>query len=186
MTITDYSTIRTGSITTVVATSDLAGTVYFHWYLDGVWLGVTQSNRRDFHIDVAEQARVEVVDTNDVAFDYVAGAPAGWPARRLVAWVRSLADDVATYRVEQQRDGGDWETVGIVPHDPTQWDCFLLTERLDDLTDYAFRVIPVDEAGNDGAAVTLSNERIVRSPDSPDFQIGYDAGTDKITFAEDS
>jgi len=183
VTITAYETIRATSITTVIVTSDLAGTVYFHWYVDGVYCGVTQSNRRDFFVDEGDQVRVECVDTTDAGFDAIAGAPAGWPARRLVWWVRSLEADVDQYRVEQSQDGGAWSTVGIVHHRDTEWEYSILTGRLDDLSDYQFRVVPVDRAGNDGAPVLLESERIVRSPDAPDFAIAYDAGTDKVTFA---
>jgi hypothetical protein len=147
VTITNYQTIRAGEITTVIVTSDLALPVYFHWYLDGVWLGVTESNRRDFWLGVAEQARVEVVDTTDIAFDYVAGAPDGWPSRRLIWWVRSLGADVDHYRVEHSKSAGAWSTVGIVHHVDTEWEYSLLTDRLDDLTDYSFRVVPVDRVG---------------------------------------
>ena len=184
MTITSYQTIRADRITTVVVASDKTGTVYFHWYVDGVWVGMTQSNRRDFYVDEGEQARVEVVDTNDADFDAVAGAPAGWPARRLVWWVRSLESGVDHYRVEQSKDGGAWSTVGIVHHADTDWEYFRLTDRLDDLADYSFRVVPVDRAGNDGSPLLVDTERIVRAPDAPDFAITYDAGTDKVTYAE--
>ncbi len=76
-----------------------------------------------------------------------------------------------------------WETIGIVPHDEAQWVYSLLSPRLDDLADAEFRVVPVDKAGNDGTALALSAERIVRTPDAPDFTATFDSGTTKITFA---
>jgi len=76
-----------------------------------------------------------------------------------------------------------WETIGIVPHDDAQWVYSLLSPRLDDLADAEFRVVPVDKAGNDGTALALSSERVVRTPDGPDFTVTFDSGTTKVTFA---
>lgn len=178
-------TIRvSGNEVTVEVTSTLSGTVYFHWYLDGIWQGRTLSGRRMFYLDAGDQARVDVLDTNDAQFDAVANAPTQYPARRLIWWVRSLAADVDHYRVEQKKAGGSWEAVAIVSHREDRWDYSVISERLDDLTQYTWRVVPVDVAGNDGDPVTIGPEQIVRRPDAPNFEITYDSGTRKITFSE--
>jgi len=173
----------------VIVTSDLSGTIYYHWYLDGVLVASTEGLDESefwFQLEQGEQARLEVLDTNDADFDAVANAPAGWPARRLLWWVRSLDASTDHYRVEQQQDGGDWSTVALVPRDslgPDTWHYQLLSDRLDDLSDYAWRIVPVDAAGNDGDSTLIGPERIVRAPDAPDCTITYDADTDKVTFA---
>ena len=88
------------------------------------------------------------------------------------------------YRVEQKLGAGDWETLRIVPQVADQWAYSLLTDRLDDLSSYTWRVIPVDAAGNDGTAITIGAELIVRTPDAPDFTATFDSGTTKVTFDE--
>lgn len=185
MTITAYSQTYVAGVTTVTVTSSLAGTVYFHWYADGTYLGATEGPSRSFFVEEGEQLRVEVVDTTDADFDPVAGAPAAYPARRTLWWCRSIDADVDHYRIEEQVDGGDWSTIGLVPHDDATWQYELVTERLDDLADYAWRVVPVDRAGNDGTAIALRTERVVRTPDAPDFTATFDPDTTRVTFTED-
>jgi hypothetical protein len=184
MAITDTETVRIGSATLVTVTSDLSGTIYYHWYLDGQYVGISTDGTWTFYLDEETQARVEVVDTNDADFDVEAGNPVPYPARRKLWWVRSLATDVAKYRAELNQDGGGWETIGFVQHDERQWTYELLTGRLDDLLDYDFRIVPIDTAGNDGTALDLDSETIVRTPDAPDFAVSFDEGTTKVTFTE--
>jgi len=182
--ITDYNQTRRGNVTTVNVTSSLSGVVYFHWYVDGVHVAATTSPEWTFRFEGGEQVRVEVVDTADPDFDTVAGAPAGWPARRLLWWTASVSADCAHYRVEQKKATGSWETVGLVHHQADQWAYQLLTDRLDDLTEYTWRIVPVDTAGNDGTAKTIGPETVVRTPDAPDFDISFDSGTTQVTFSE--
>ena len=181
MTIT-YAIRRFDVCVSVSVTSSLTGTVYYHWYVDGQYQGVTTSPTREFLLD-DEQAPIEVVDTNDAAFDPYASPPPSYPARRTIWWVRSLGAETDHYRVEEKAGAGAWEAIGVVRHDPSRWSYELETDRLDDLTDHEWRVIPVSRAGNDGAPVELAAERIVRTPDAPDFELAYDADTDKVTFS---
>ena len=185
MTITAYEITRFDVMVSVTVTSDLLGTglVYYHWYLDGLYQGVTTSPTRAFVLD-GEQARVEVVDTLDANFDPYADPPDAYPARRTVWWVRSLDADTDHYRVEQKEGAGEWAAIGAVAHDASKWSYELVTDRLTDLTDYKWRVIPVSQAGNDGGPIELAVERVVRTPDAPGFTIAYDADTDEVTFAE--
>jgi hypothetical protein len=163
--------------------SDLGGTIYFHWYVDGLYVGQTTSVTRTFAFRTGEMARVVCQDTNDADYDAIAGAPAGWPARRTLFWVRSQATDMDHYRVEQQRESEGWETIAIVHHDPATWAYRMDTPRLDDLTEYTWRIVPVDGAGNEGTALTIGPEDVVRAPDAPGFAITFDDGTDKVTYA---
>jgi len=210
--ITNYETTRLGGATLVTVTSDLTGTVFFHWYLDGTHVDATTSPSRMFWQAGGDQVRVEVVDTLDPDFDYIAGAPAGWPARRTLWWVSAArtglaamsldelallsldelatsplsSDDVAHYRIDQQRQAEGYEAMAIVHYVPGRWTYSHLTGRLDDLTEYTWRIVPVDQAGNDGAAFQIGPETIVRRPDSPDFTATLDEPSGKITFAEAS
>lgn len=184
--ITAISQVRNGDTTTLTATSDLVGDVFWHWYLDGAWVGRTTSGVRSFQLPAGEQVRVDVQDTTDDAYDPIANAPAGYPARRALWWTRSPADDVASYLVEQQQNGGAWTTAGTVWAVDDQWSYQFLTERLDDLSTYAWRVTAYDVAGNAGTALALGAEKIVRTPDAPDFDVAFDDDTQLVTFSEAS
>lgn len=183
MAITGYAQVRSGNVTTVTATSDLVGTVYFNWYIDGAFVSVTTTPTMSFSLEPGDQVRIEAIDTNDQDFDSVANAPAGWPARRTLWWVRSVDADVVKYRVEQRKGAGAWSTVGVVPHDELQWSYWLMSPRLDDLSTYEWRVIPIDAAGNDGTATSIGPELIVRTPDAPRFSATFNPGATTVTLA---
>lgn len=186
MSITDYQITRLHNTTQVTVTSDLSGTIYYHWYLDGVLVASTQSNVYTIFLPNSDQIRVEVIDTNDADYDPVANAPAGWSARRTLYWHRSLASDIDHYRVEQSKDEGAWTTVATVAHEDRRWYYSALSGRLDDLSDYVWRVVPVDQAGNDGTPIALDSERVVRTPDAIDFTVSFSKATTKVTFSEAS
>jgi len=182
--ITSYNIMPMDKVVVVEVVSSLSGTVFFHWYLDGLYMGVTTASSRAFWIDAGEQARVEVLDTTDPAFDPIANAPDAWPARRLLWWVRSLDADVDHYRVEERKAAGAWELVSTVRHVSDRWHYSAVSRRLDDLTDYTWRIVPVDRAGNQGTVQTIGPEKIVRRPDAPDFEITFNSGPQTITFSE--
>ncbi len=183
MAITSYNAVRIGQITTVTVTSDLEGTIYYHWFVDGVHVGATTSPQYTLLVEAGGQVRIEAIDTNDAAYDWVANAPAGWPARKLLWWIRSLDSDVASYRVEQNRDAAGWTELVTIDHDEDQWSYQHLTDRLDDLIAYQWRVLPIDAAGNAGTPLSLGSETVVRTPDAPAFTITFDQGTTTVTFA---
>lgn len=169
MAITSYSTKRAGQATIVTVVSSLSGTIYYHWWVDGVYAGQTTTPSRSFTVRRGEQARIECIDTNDADYDAQANTPAGWPARRQIWWIRSLSTDVAWYRVEQLKSGGSWAAIGLVPHRDAQWSYSVLSPRLDDLSDYTWRVVAVDQAGNETTTATVGPVTVVRAPDAPDF-----------------
>lgn len=178
--ITGYTTSRSGNITSVRVTSSLSGVVYYFWYLDGAFMGMTTSPTKTFSLEPADQAQIVCLDSNDPAFDPIANAPVGWPARRTLVWVRSV-DTAAKYRVEQKQGSGAWAVIGYVPVDPTTWNYQFLTPRLLDLTSYAWRVIPMDALGNDGTSIALASELIVRTPDAPSFHATLN-GSQEVVF----
>ncbi len=185
--ITSYEQVRIGNVTRVTAVSDLEGTVYFHWYLDGLYLGGGTADWRSVYLAEGEQARIEAVDTTDPAFDPVANAPQGFPRRRTLWWIsaaRPGVADLAAYRIEQSVDGGEsWTVLARASHADGQWTYEYLTGVLADLTDHRWRIVPVDRAGNDGQPIEIGPETVVRRPDSPAFTAQFDAGTSKVTFA---
>ena len=184
--ITAYAQTKSRSYTTVTVTSDLSGTVFYLWYKDGAFVARTSSPSYTFVLETGDQARIECVDTNDGDADPILLAPEGYPARRTIYWIRSVATDVDYYLVQQKKDAGDWTTVARIPHDDSLWSYSWMSGRLDDLATYQFQIIPVDLAGNQGTALELNAEKIVRTPNAPDFDISFDADTDKVTFSEAS
>jgi hypothetical protein len=96
--------------------------------------------------------------------------------------VRSLAEDVAHYRIDQRAGGGDWQAAGTVARDGEAWSYQWTTGRLDDLTEYEWRVVPVDLAGNDGEPVATEVQVVVRVPDAPLFDIAFDEETGRVEY----
>jgi len=178
-----YTLTRLGDVTQIDVTTWLAGVVYYCWYLDGILIDTTTSPRLWIQTAVGYQARLEVIASNDPDFDTESNAPAGWPSRRLIWWVRSVDSDVVSYRVEQDQDGGGWSTVATVAAVADQWEYQVLSDRLEDLAQYTWRVVPIDAAGNDGTPIAAGEEKIVRTPDAPNFAIAFDDGTTKVTFS---
>lgn len=182
--ITAYAQTRIQNMSVVSVTSDLAGAIWYFWYLAGAFVAATQRNTYTFLLQPAEQARVEVIDTNDPDFDPIAHAPAGYPARRSIHWVKSQETDASSYRVEQRKNAGAWSTIGTIYAKPEKWSLVLLSPILEDLAVYEWRIIPIDQAGNDGTAIALAAETIVRTPDAPNFAAAFSQATGRVTFSE--
>ena len=189
MAITNYSAQRIGQTVLVTVVSDLSGDdIYYHWYLDGAWLGYTR-NEPTFAVYLPPSDTAEIVcqDTADADYDGIANAPDGNPSRMSLYFLRALDSDVDYYRVDhatgQSTPGsGDWSEIGRVAH-TGEWAYSFLSPVLDDLTWHWFRVVPVDAAGNEGDALTFGPYYHVRRPDGPTFSASYDSGTQRITFA---
>ena len=97
---------------------------------------------------------------------------------------RSLAAGVAAYAIQQQENGGDWATIATVAQTPDDWDFAIETDRLDDLSSYAWQVVPIDAAGNQGTPLAIAAEQIVRVPDAPNFAVEFNPTNQTIAFAE--
>lgn len=182
---TSFATLRDGNTTTVTVAPLLPGSalIYYFWYLDGAYVGMSTNPSRTFVLDSGGQAVIDCLQSNDPAFDFSQFATQGYPATRTLEFVRSIDPTVAQYRIEQQEGGfGPWTAIGIISDDPSAWTYDLVTPRLDDLTLYAWRVIAIDAAGNDGATLTLATEVIVRTPDAPRFSATFDAVHDQVNF----
>ena len=184
MAITSYSSAVAGDIVTITVVSDLVGDVRYYWYVDGAFFAMTTGASFSTRLEPGEPARIECVDTLSTTFDPVSGAPLAYPARRNLFWVRSPSTDVDHYRVEQQVNEGEWTEIARLGNDVFAWTYQHLTGRLTDLAAYAWRIVPVDTAGNDGTAVAIAASTIVRTPDGPAFDIAFDEETSKVTFSE--
>ena len=182
-----YTTTRIGSITRITATSDLTPPVYFHWWKDGSFVASTGTDPSySFRQTANEQVRIEALDTTDPDQTpeslAIARGLESWPRRRTIWWVRSIDASVVSYRVEQKKGVGAFASIAVVPRSGETWSYAVVTDRLDDLTNYEWRVYPVDAAGNDGTVIADSLERIVGWPDGPDFTVTFDSGTTRVTF----
>lgn len=180
MTVTYGKPERVGHWTTVFVESDIGSAAWFHWYRDGILVHSGQATSYTFYVGTGEQAEIICVDTaNSIP---PSDAPQAWPATRTIFWWPSMSDDIKEYRPEYQKDGGSWTAFDRVRHDPERWLYHAETERLDDLSTYAFRVVPVDQAGNDGTAQEIESEIVVRKPDAPRYDGTFSAGTSRVTF----
>lgn len=180
MTVTYGKPERIGHWTTVFVESDIVGEVWFHWYRDGVLVHSGQANSHTFYVGTGAQAEIVCMDT---ASPSAPDAPQAWPATRTVFWWPSMSGDIKEYRPEYQKDGGSWTAFGRVRHNPEKWLYQIETERLDDLSTYAFRVVPIDNAGNDGTAQEIESEIVVRTPDAERYSLTFSAGTSRVTFS---
>jgi len=102
-------------------------------------------------------------------------------------WARSLTTDVVRYRIDQQVDGGDWETIAYVWARADQWDYQYETDTLDDLSEYAWRITPIDSAENAcDDPVEVGSEKIVRTPDAVNCEVTFNSPATTVTFSEAS
>lgn len=186
MAITSYIVTRLATATIVRVASDLSGTIFYHWYIHGAYVSLTMGTERGFTLADQERARIEVHDTNDPDYDAVANAPDGYPARRTIFWLRSSGwglEPEGRYRLEQKKGAGSWVAIGEVRQTAESWSFRMVTPVLDDLSTYTWRIISIDLAGNDGTALELDSEYVVRTPDAPDYTATFDPGTTKVAFA---
>lgn len=181
MAITSLSVQRMGRLTTITAVSGLSGTVYFHCYIDGTWIGQNTTGVFYVTLDTNEQAQVDVNDTNSATYDYIANGPTVYSAKRTLFWTASADTDTWYYLIEQNKNAAGWTTIGRI-YDNGNWSFAFLTLKLTDLASYQFRITPYDLADNAGTAKTLAAETVVRVPESPKFTISFNDGTDKVTY----
>jgi hypothetical protein len=179
-----YSAVRIGETTEITVATGLADVAWYCWYVDGAYVGKTTGPTKTFQLAEGEQLRLEVIPTDDPDFDPIQNAPSGYPARRTLWWVRSLAVGAASYRVDQQEGAEEWETLALVPQETGKWDFSVTTDRLADLTAYTWRIVALDAAGNESNSLTIGPETIVRTPDAPNFSAAFDSDTQTVEFAE--
>ena len=179
----DVSVVLMGGVSIVTASCFLAAPVYYHWYLDGQYLGMTTLAERSFRLVAGDQVQLIVLATRLADFDPYANAPAGYPARKTVWWIRSLDPSAAWYRVDQQQPDSSWLPVARLAADSKTWGYCWLSGRLADLTAAAFRIVPLDALGREGSPLVFPPEMIVRTPDSPAFTISFNPTNQLLTLS---
>jgi len=171
---------------TITAETVTPPPVWYDWFIDGLYMGRTVINTNTFLVG-DDQVQVEVLIARSIDAPVPVRTPAA--ARRLLWWIRS-PDEARWYRIDQQAGetgpyaiGAGWQPVGRVRAVRGQWSHTWLTERLLDLTRYAWRVVPLDDGDNPGTPVVLATERIVRIPDAPRYTASVDPDSLEVTFA---
>jgi hypothetical protein len=116
-----------------------------------------------------------VLDVQDVA----GGTPAdAHPPYLDLYWLP--VSDAVKYRIEEDTGSSTWVARKTIAADPSRSFYVHRTGTLADETTHAWRVVPIDAAGNDGTPATFS-ALMVRNPDVPDQEFAYDAGTGVVT-----
>jgi len=174
--------VRSGNATQITVVSDLVGTVFYNWYIDGDYITTTTAPTYSIFLEIGDQVTVSITDTTDPNFDPIANAPEGYSPRRSIYWLRSTDSDVAKYKVQQKKDAGAFDTIAEIVDVSGKWEYDLLSPRLDDLADYTWRIIPIDVAGNEGTTTDIGPVTVVRTPDAPDFTNTYNSGPTTVTF----
>jgi hypothetical protein len=177
------SVAQDGGHCVVSVTTSLTGTVYYNWYRNGRFAGVTVRPERKFHVGAGEQIEVDCIATRWRGFAAARHAPQSYHGRRRLEWLRSADSDVDHYLVQYQKDAGGWSTFRTVKHKAGQWSYAASTPTLDDGSTYDFRVIPVDTSSLEGTALSLDSLLVVRHPDVTDYAVSWSSGTGQVTFS---
>ena len=160
----------------VAFTSDLTAPVTFVIWHNGVRLADVVSQDAagfvDIHAPIGESHDIQVFDVANSV-----GKPS-YPGRVTLHWTAVSGAD--HYRVEQSISAV-WTLKATIADDGQQaWT--YLSDFLNDVTSYDFRVLAVDAAGNQGTALSFTVE-MTRAPDIPSVTYTRSAINSKITIA---
>jgi len=174
---------RAGARALVSVTTNLSGSVYYHWYVNGRWIGVTQRPQHWFHVqDERRQIEIECVATKWSRFDHELHRPLQYHGHPLVSWIRSASTDVAHYLAQYRQDAGEWTTFQQVRHVAGRWQYRVTAPLLADGSAYEFRVVPVNTSAVAGTPIVLDTVTVVRTPPVTAYVCTYDEDTDRVTF----
>ncbi len=153
----------------VIALSTITGAT-FYAYRDGVFSSQNQTGIFYYQLQNGETLRVDIVDDLD-------DAPAlGFPGRAALQWDEAVG--ATSYRIDQFVNAA-WTQVSLIQASTLsvyEW----ISDFLDSLTTYTFRVAPV-VSGNDGYPREFTF-LMHRRPDRPTVNaFAYDDGTNTIT-----
>ena len=179
-----------GGTTTLMARSWLREPVFFLWWVNGIFQGKTLDGGKVVRPEDGEQLRVELFDTRNPSFDPSLILVQSATGRRRIFWTRSLDANIAAYRIDGQAGtggpfmvgGSSWQTLATVAADDT-WQYAWLSDPCADLAPVAWRIVPLDAAGNAGTAKVISAEMIVRTPDAPRWAFELDSVSRQVTFS---
>ena len=155
--------------------SDKTAPITFRVYVAGEkvteFISATKDSEIYLPIASGDHPFIEVMDAD------CAPEPAG-PGRASIYWFR--VSGATTYRVERNISSV-WTLEAEVPDDGRSY--FLWASGwLADVTSHQLRVVPVDDAGNQGSTTT-KNILLVRHPDVPNVTYAYNSGPKTVTIS---
>jgi len=172
MTVTINTPVQTGSNTWLVSWSSNLSTPTYYIYQDGTLIKTMQTTSTTFWAAAGESLNIEILDDEDEVPE------SAFPGRLTLAWEKCTETDY--YRIDEYVDAA-WTERARIPDDGTyyyQWQ----TRFLEDVTSHQFRIVPVGDNGNEGAAKTFT-VLMVRHPAEPSVSYTYAALTGVVTIA---
>jgi hypothetical protein len=189
--VTDWKSGRFADWAYVEVTSNLDGDddTWYYWFRDGIFQ--TRTRRRTFAIPLLSgvDADIKCIPLRN-ALSHWDGSKADYVydgAQRIIEFIRPSTGEVDSYRIEYgtgDTEPVEWTTLGTI-QDTGKWSYRIKTHRLDDLTRYWFRIVPVLH-GNDGTPLVLSSVQVVRRPDAVSYTASISDVNQRVTFAEAS
>lgn len=151
--------------------SDLSNPVFFI-YIDGELYDTTEAASAIIRINPGESPVISIIDS------LIPGEiPAYYPKYAALTWW--YLNGAVEYRIEEYI-GSAWVVRDTIPENGKGY--YLWKSRvLEDCVSHSFRVIPVDEKGNDGTAQEFEI-LMVRIPDEPQCEFSYSAVTGELTL----
>lgn len=169
MAITSLTSVQQGFQWLFQWVSDLSSPTYYVW-LNGEFLMETAETSVSLYIAPGDDLQLSVFD------DSAAVPPEHFPSRLTLRWVGR--DGAQMYRVEQYVDSA-WVPRTLIPWRLSNVYRYT-TARLDDVTEYQYRVLPLDAQGRSGTALNFTVE-MVRYPDPPTQTMDFTGGELVIT-----
>lgn len=172
---------------TLTVTSSLSNPApWFHWYLDGVWLGRTRANSFTVAIEPGQGGLFEAVDTQNDNFDPFANAPRQ-PSSLNIYWPRVItAQPIAYYLVLIENGAGTYLDEKRIPADPEAWDYEYRSRHISSLEDEL--VVSVSAVTNMNLILpvipSLSLGGIAGGEIPPAISIAHNSGDLTLTFSE--
>ena len=155
-------------------TSDLPGAT-FYVYRDGVLIATTTGGSIIVTVEAGETPLIEVYD------DASTSPMESHPGRIMLAWCASSGSpEVNYYRVDEYI-GAAWVERARLRDDGRGYFTWR-SRQLEDCTSHQFRIVPVGDNANEGAADTRTI-LMVRHPDPPEVSYTWDSGTRTITVS---
>lgn len=172
------------NVVKVAASSSLGADATLYWYADGKLIQAASFPReRIFTLQPGRSALIEILDTTASPVD-------AFTREILIQWY--AVSGAIKYFVQQwigvgaadndlPVDDADWQTLRTVVASAEEVYNHL-TDWLDDLTEYTFRVVPVNAENIEGEGLLMTFV-VVGRPDAPDTTLAYDADTQRVTVA---
>ena len=170
--VTLQTPIRTGLQSVLLKFSSDQEDPLFYIYIDGILVAETGQTEYIVAIEAGESCMVEVLDDADALPMQV------FPGKLRLGWF--WVADTDYYRIDEYINEA-WTQRRRMPCSGGYLN--FQSRFLEDGQSHTFRIVPINTAGNEGAAKQFAI-LMVRHPDPPDVDYDYDGETGKITITE--